>query len=183
MTTADYIFNAHSQFYAEYELSTILKRAKYSLSSIEIVKESFLVEGETQDFLVARVIAMDERTGAISYPTIYPRYFTDNLPIEALLGKCDDLYVRFSIFFNKTGFFSPLWTTLIKDGVNYEPTGPRMDWDKYKNVAPKMSYNVYSMLKKQAENSTALQNDEVVLRTLPIWLSNASIVKEGHWAY
>ena len=175
MSGTDAILNAHAQYYATYRLSIILNRANFLLSSIEMVKESYLVEGDTYDFLVAKLIVVDKSSGRILYPKIYPRFFTDDDISGSFVGKCDDMGVRFSIFFDKSGFFSPLWTELFKDGRRYKPEGLRMDWDKYNNVAPTMTQERYYWLERNARNSTALQNDEVVLRTLPRWLYKASV--------
>ena len=143
MANSDFFFNAHSQYYTEYLLSRILERANYKLMSVEMVKESYFVEDDTYDFLVAKVSAANIKNGMISYPIIYPRFFTCYVFDDTFLGKCDDLSVRFSVFFNKTGFFSPLWTGLYKKGKLFKADGALMDWDKYRNIAPKMSFKIY----------------------------------------
>ena len=168
--------NAHAQYYIEYDLRLLLEKDNYTLRSIEMVKENICIEGEPYDYLVAKLVVVNNQTGLISYPIIYPRYSTGSDNIDHWLGKCDDLAVRFSIFFDKTGFFSPLWISLEKAGKRYEPKGKRLDWDKYNNVAPKMSYEKYSMLAEYAKNSTSFQNAEVVHRTLPVWLDKFSWV-------
>lgn len=178
MRNIDCINNAHSQYYEEYLLSRILERANYKLDTIEMVKESYFVEDDTYDFLVAKITAVDKADGRVSYPKIYPRFFTSDDFDDFFLGKCDDLVVRFSIFFDKTGFFSPLWTRLYKDGKEFKSSGVAMDWDKYSNPASRMSRTRYRLLEQQAKNSTSQQNDEVVLRTIPIWLQRAAIIYE-----
>ena len=171
-------FDNHAQYYAEYDFKTLLDRANFILSSIEVVKENYFVEDGSYDFLVAKVVVVDRSSGHILYPKIYPRYFTNDNNSGSFLGRCDNMSIRFSVLFDKSGFFTPLWTELFKDGRKYKPEGPRMDWDKYNGVVPPMTYQRYSLLKTEAENSTATQNDDLVLRLLPRWLDFASINQE-----
>lgn len=173
-----FFLDAHSQYYTEYRLSILLDRLNYELSSVEMVKESFFIEDGTYDFLVAKVVAVNKQTGMISYPVIYPRYFTEDGFNTSFGGQCDDLDVRFSVLFNKTGIFSPLWTGLVKNGKCYNLEGPRMDWDKMRGKAPRMSIAQYRFLKSQAKDSSYLQNEEVIFRSVPIWLLNSSVITD-----
>lgn len=175
MPPIDIFLDQHAQYYISYDFKRLLELSGFHLDKLMLVKEQVDLEDGVKDVLVLRAMVIDR--GVICYPKIYPRYFTDAID-DSLLGECDNANIRFSIFFNKTGFFSPLWESIIKGDRTYTPNGRRIDWDVMQGRVPRMTRQKYQFLKQQAKNSTSIDNQEVVARTLPIWLRSTAILDE-----
>ena len=177
MPPIDFFLNAHAQYYISYDFKRLLELSGYQLEKLVLVKEQAILEEGVENVLVLKAKIIETRCGAICYPRIYPRYFSETID-DSILGDCDSAFIRFSIFFDKSGFFSPLWESIIKGGRSYTPNGYRIDWDVMRGKAPRMTQQKYQFLKQQAQNSTSLDNQEVVARTLPIWLRSTAILHE-----
>lgn len=175
MPPIDSFLNQHAPYYISYNFKELLEISGFHLGKLTLNKEQVDFEDGVKDVLVLKAIVIDR--GVICYPQIYPRYYTEAID-ESLLGECDDANIRFSIFFDKTGFFSPLWEKIFKGDREYSPNGHRIDWDVMQGKAPYITPQRYQFLKQQAKNSTSIENQEVIARTLPIWLRSTAVLHE-----
>lgn len=123
--------------YTDYSLKLLAQTVGLSIRRIKLrpfTKDFGYNSGiESVDTLLADISMFTSSAGILSYVEILPHY----LPSAEEMAKapliCEDLVVRFSIYPEGDGFFTPTWIQAIGKDFIVRPSGVRMDWDKMTN--------------------------------------------------
>ena len=166
--------NRASQYYQEYDFRILLERVGYHLSSIEMMIDSWKINGQDIGVPTAKVSVQHKDSGKLSYFFILPRYWNKEYD-ATFLDKCDNLVVRFSVLFSGRGFFTPCWTEVSKGKQSFKYEGVRMDWDRMKNPEPLMTRSEYYSLLESAKNRTDSELDLIINKLLPRWIERYSV--------
>ena len=125
------------EHYSDYSLKILASSMDISVLRISITpyqKDFGKYSGITPiDTVAASITLCKNSTGILSRLMILPHYSITKEEIGLLSDKGEDLLLRFSIYPEGNGFFTPTWVKLLMDHQTIVPSGKRIDWDKITN--------------------------------------------------
>lgn len=133
----DQIARQTREHYTDFSLKLLAQSVGYSIRRIKLspyTKHFGYNSGlDSIDTLIADISMYVSEGGLLSHLEMLPHYHLSDEDIAKAPFLCDDLVVRFSIYPEGNGFFTPTWIRGTGDGFTLQSYGARIDWDKMAN--------------------------------------------------
>ena len=125
------------EHFTDFSLRILAESVGYSIRRIKLTpytKHFGYNSGlESVDTLRAEITMYTSEGGLLSQLNMLPHYGVSADDIAKAPILCNDLDVRFSIYPEGNGFFTPTWIRGLGDNISLTPSGSRIDWDKITN--------------------------------------------------
>lgn len=171
------LMRGNIEHYSDYSLKGLAGSLGYTLYKISLspYKKFFGLISSIPpvDTLLAKVVLYNE-SGLLSHLEILPHYNIGREEISTAPKVCDDLRIRFSIYPEGNGFFTPTWIQATCGNKEIRPDGTRMDWDKLTNKTGRETgiyahkWIVEGMSFPQA-TATQESNQEAIKKMFKMW--------------
>lgn len=133
----DQIARQTREHYTDFSLKLLAQSVGFSIRRIKLspyTKHFGYNSGlDSVDTLMAEISMYSSQGGLLSQLEILPHYHVNKEFFEKTPLFCNDLVVRFSIYPEGNGFFTPTWIEGMGKDFTIHPSGNRIDWDKLIN--------------------------------------------------
>lgn len=165
--------------YTDFSLKFLAQSVGYTIRKIYLrpfTKQFGYKSGlDSIDTLRAEIsLFINNSGGLLSQLYIFPHYHLTENDIANAPLLCEDLVIRFSIYPEGNGFFTPTWIHAIGHDYSIHPSGERIDWDILTNKAYKntgIRSRQWKIPGMTLENATATYdgNIKAIKEMLKLW--------------